>query len=165
MQSIYRFREAEVGFFLQAWNDQGLLGDISLTPSDSTQFSVSSTRSRLAQRCLRNAFPKAVDAERRSKIQPCPAAKPGSAEEGVMVKAFPTPMMRARLKLSTDCSQRLGKGDESVAILVRSRTHSKRSAGAPARGAKLSSAGDRGSCWTSGRARLVRAYASLSAQF
>ena len=36
MQSIYRFREAEVGFFLQAWNGQGLLGDISLTPSDST---------------------------------------------------------------------------------------------------------------------------------
>ena len=128
MQSIYRFREAEVGFFLQAWNGQGLLGGISLTPLRlNTNFRSAAPVVDWLNDAFEAAFPKQSDAPRGAvKFSPAQAAKPGSAEEGVIVKALPdADDAREAEAIQQIVQGALERGDESVAILVRSRTHLK----------------------------------------
>ena len=128
MQSIYRFREAEVGFFLQVWNGQGLLGDISLTPLRlNTNFRSVEPVVDWLNDAFKAAFPKQSDVLRGAvTFSPALAATPGSAEEGVVVEALPDgDDAREAEAIQQIVQSALERGDESVAILVRSRGHLK----------------------------------------
>ena len=124
MQSIYRFRDAEVGLFLQAQRHG--IGDVTLQSlSLSANFR---TRSDLVERCNRvfkPLFPEQGDAA--DGTVPFASAQPmrPSGGDGLVCHAFADDEGSAEARQVVACVQEALAKDtsSSVAILVRSRTH------------------------------------------
>jgi ATP-dependent helicase/nuclease subunit A len=125
MQSIYRFRQAEVGLFLQA-RDQGLGDHLPLEPLVlTTNFRSAAQIVDWVNAGFRRLFP-AKDDRGRGAIRYAPsdafrAAAPGS---GVTVHAVDAAQPNGEAILTcTLVSSALAAGHESIAVLARSRTH------------------------------------------
>ena len=116
--------------FLASVEWQGLLGDSSLTPLRlNTNFRSVEPVVDWLNDAFKAAFPKQSDVLRGAvTFSPALAATPGSAEEGVVVEALPDgDDAREAEAIQQIVQSALERGDESVAILVRSRDTSKRS--------------------------------------
>ncbi|MFQ5672678.1 MAG: UvrD-helicase domain-containing protein [Nitrospinales bacterium] len=125
MQSIYRFRDAEVGLFLDA-RDKGI-GDIQLTPLTlKTNFRSQGKIVAWVNECFGEVFPKADDpilgAIRHSQSQ---AARPEDDLPGVVLHS----LEESKTSEEADSIVELIRGiranheTESIAVLVRARRH------------------------------------------
>jgi len=125
MQSIYRFRDAEVGLFIQA-REQGI-GDIQLTSLKlKTNFRSQKKVVDWVNDCFAAIFPKIDDPDRGAiKYAPSIAAHPGSPEAGVVVHPFDESKDVEEAREITQLIQDLQKKHPgaSIAILVRARAH------------------------------------------
>lgn len=124
MQSIYQFREAEVGLFLRAGTHG--LGRVRLQPLALTR----NFRARPALvEWLNETFPRcfpAVDDPRASAVRyrPCAAGRNGLDGDGaVHLHAAIEPQAEARAIVELVQRMRTGEPDASIAVLVASRAH------------------------------------------
>ena len=125
MQSIYRFREAEVGLYLRA-RSAGI-GTIRLTPL--VLASNFRSQSRLVEWCnrhFRELFPAAEDAVRGAvPFAPAEAVRPPLAPPPVTATCFAPRDDRAEAAMVVDLIRRLReeRPGDTVAVLVRARPH------------------------------------------
>ena len=126
MQSIYRFRKAEVSLFIKAWEGQ-LFDHIQLEP---LQLSVNFRSTRPIVDWVNNNFPKVMpkrsDAVMGAVSYSPASTKPGVSDKGaVSIRILPErddeEEARQVVAVSRDASQ--ANPDGSIAILVRSRNH------------------------------------------
>ncbi|MGV7221232.1 MAG: UvrD-helicase domain-containing protein [Nitrospinales bacterium] len=128
MQSIYRFRDAEVGLFIQA-REQGI-GDIHLTSLElKTNFRSQKKIVDWVNNCFSTIFPKVDDPDRGAiKYVPSIAYHPENANQGVVLHPMQDSIDIDEAIAITKLVEELKNSDSkpSIAILVRSRTHLKR---------------------------------------
>lgn len=125
MQSIYGFREAEVGLFIKA-RRQGL-GQIPLNP---ITLSVNFRSQKKIVDWINDSFPKvmpSVDDETIGAVSYCPSIAFHEAEDGqaVAIHPFVPADSQAEADMITQCicEERRLDPESKIAILVRSRTH------------------------------------------
>lgn len=126
MQSIYRFRDAEVGLFIHVWERQRL-GSVGLTPLElSVNFRSSSALVDWFNRYFRRVLPRRSDAAVGAVAYTEAHARPdaGAADVSV-VHCLPAATVEheARQVAALVAELRAEHPDESVAVLVRSRRH------------------------------------------
>jgi ATP-dependent helicase/nuclease subunit A len=125
MQSIYRFRKAEVGLYLRAWREG--IGSVALTP---LKLAVNFRSTRAVVEWINRAFeavlPDAPDAASGS-VPFAPSVTADSAARGATPEFHPLLTMDrdAEARLVVDLVQRRLAADpaQTIAILVRARTH------------------------------------------
>ena len=124
MQSIYRFRQAEVGLFLQAMHQQGVLNNIQLNSLVlSENFRSQRTLVDWFNQVFSKSFPRAND-ETTGAIVYAPATShkgDNQSELTPSVKGFFSEETEAEY-IANMVQQALARGDEKIAILVRSRS-------------------------------------------
>ncbi|MGH1541213.1 MAG: UvrD-helicase domain-containing protein [Arenicella sp.] len=120
MQSIYRFREADVGLFLRAARHRKVINEVELQPLVlSENFRSSQTLVDWFNSVFSGAFPKANDETSGAIVYSQASSHKNVAEEPLCV-ALQTREQEAAMTVDL-VQQALQRGDESVAILVRSR--------------------------------------------
>jgi len=123
MQSIYRFRQAEVGIFL-AVREHGL-GDVPVTALTlSTNFRAAPPLVEWVNRAFQSCFPGSADPRTGAvPYTPCEAAGEADGEAGVALHPFvDSPDGAWARRLADLAREALGRSSE-VAILVRARSH------------------------------------------
>ncbi|MGC1509299.1 AAA family ATPase [Ketobacter sp. MCCC 1A13808] len=135
MQSIYAFRQADVGLFLRLWKQQAL-GTIELTPLLlSTNFRSSATIIRWINATFHHCFPSQSD-QRKGAVTYAPsvAAKAGSENDGVSVDFFrvssesdtDTVLKATGIQAEADwIADRIAevRSGQTIAILVKGKNH------------------------------------------
>ncbi len=123
MQSIYRFRDAEVGLFIQA-REQGI-GDTLLTSLKlQTNFRSQKNIVDWVNNCFETIFPKIDDPDRGAiKYAASIAAHPQSSDAGVIVHPGSEEVEEAREITQLIKTMQTEHPGDSIAILVRARTH------------------------------------------
>ena len=130
MQSIYRFRAAEVGLFLKAQQEGiGVVKLNSLTLSEN--FRSSPTLVTWMNNTFTHIFPEQSDMSMGAvHFSPCTAAKAADAESGVFIHAFSpnptdemTPNALVNQVIQTILQAQSQDPNQSIAILVRARSH------------------------------------------
>ena len=125
MQSIYRFRQAEVGEFLNCMRNG--LGQIRLEPVRlSANFRARADIVQWVNRCFATIFPSRDDPARSAvSFSTSHAVRDAHCASGVHVHAFIDDDGQAQAARVVEIVERLQGGDTnpSIAILVRSRTH------------------------------------------
>jgi ATP-dependent helicase/nuclease subunit A len=124
MQSIYRFREAEVAFFLQAWK-QGI-GQLPLTQLRlSANFRSGAGVVEWVNTAFSIAFPKRNDTVSGAvAFSPAQAQYDSAQHEGVHIHPMIESSSRAEATEVVDIvRQALTRAGETIAVLVRSRNH------------------------------------------
>ena len=126
MQSIYRFRDAEVGLFLQTWNEQRL-GQV---PIEAVNIEVNFRSDPALVNWVNTAFPEVfpnVSENSRGAVKFTPATAIKTHEEGSRMCLHPLPDrdddQEAEIVLEQIRTIRKTSTNENIAILVRSRTH------------------------------------------
>jgi len=125
MQSIYRFREAEVGLFIDAW--QGSLGDIELTP---LSLSVNFRSQQGVIDWVNESFPKILPS-RSDKVLGAVSYAPSSTykplETGPAVTVHPyiekDDQAEAQQIIDLIRNARKQNASDTIAVLVRNRSH------------------------------------------
>ena len=125
MQSIYRFREAEVGLFLQAW--EGRLGNVAL---ETLQLSVNFRSQAAIIDWVNQAFPKILPAssdKMKGAVHYTPSVSSNAALAGTAVRVHAQlerdEAAEARQVLQVIEQCRRDDPSSSIAILVRSKAH------------------------------------------
>ena len=124
MQSIYRFRQAEVSLFIEA-RDRGL-GDLPLESLVlSTNFRSTAQVIEWVNRCFPRVLPPEDDCDRGAvrytRAEPYRGAAPGC---GVFVHPLVDGESESEARLAADLvEQAVSAGHRTIAILARSRTH------------------------------------------
>jgi len=125
MQSIYRFRKAEVGLFLDAW--EGELGQVSLEP---LQLTVNFRSEQGVVDWVNEQFPQVfpVQADKMKGAVPyasCEAFQPAGAGAAVAVHAFVERDDAAEAEWMVELihAARAQQPDGTIAVLVRSKAH------------------------------------------
>jgi ATP-dependent helicase/nuclease subunit A len=123
MQSIYSFREAEVGLFLKA--QQEGIGAVKLhTLQLETNFRSTPELIAWINRQFTDIFPKQADISMGAiPFSPCVAIQSSHQKSGVFLHAFSTKNADVETLLSILQTIQAEDSDQTVAILVRSRTH------------------------------------------
>jgi ATP-dependent helicase/nuclease subunit A len=128
MQSIYRFRDAEVGLFIQA-REQGV-GDIRLNSLElKTNFRSQKKIVDWVNECFSTIFPKVDDPDRGAiKYVPSIASRPGIKDQGIVFHSLHDSNDLEEAIEITQLITNIKKtnSNSSIAILVRSRTHLKK---------------------------------------
>lgn len=131
MQSIYRFRDAEVGIFIRTQKEERL-GDIPLTPlSLTTNFRSQKKFVDWVNACFSTVFPKFKDEDLGAvSYSPSNAALPEESISGTVLHPMPCAANseeqaeeEARQIADLILSIRQTDPDKTIAILVRARTH------------------------------------------
>lgn len=124
MQSIYRFRQADVGLFLRAW-DQGI-GGVAMQPLRlQSNFRSVPALVEWVNRAFVHAFP-AHDDPTAGAARFAPAAAVRAAQSGAEVYCHPYPADAAVQEAETAVAvvrRALAEGAKSIAILGRARSH------------------------------------------
>ncbi|MFQ5481845.1 MAG: UvrD-helicase domain-containing protein, partial [Nitrospinaceae bacterium] len=127
MQSIFRFRDAEVGLFLKTQNDG--VGDVRLKKLTlKSNFRSQKKIVDWINGCFQDTFPKAQDIDRGAvPYAPSRAVLPPEASEGVVLHPRAGATAEVEAGQIADLITRLQKEwpDKTVAILVRARAHLK----------------------------------------
>jgi ATP-dependent exoDNAse (exonuclease V) beta subunit len=125
MQSIYRFRKAEVGLFLDAW--EGRLGDLPLQPLQlQVNFRSESGLIDWVNRQFPQVFPATPDKLKGAvPYVPSAAFRPGGSDAAVTLHPFigRDDEAEAALMLELIRAARAEQPDGTVAVLVRSKAH------------------------------------------
>jgi len=128
MQSIYRFRDAEVGMFLQIWEDERL-GQIPVNPR---RITMNFRSDKALVTWVNDVFPEVFPAESDRNMGSvsftlATAFQPHAAEYGVKLHAAVNgPMDEAQQVVGLISKIRASHPKDKIAVLVRSRSHLRR---------------------------------------